>query len=157
MQEGGGWRARQVSGCMPLIRTAFDFRCRGVFCSCDKEVRQVLEVANIWPVITQDEGEEEEGVSSYAQEQEEKNVELEASMTQALKMMGKRSAAAAAAADDAAAAAAESQSSSSSSAASASASASASLDLLAQVALARKKGQWRGSSRVDVLHVCFGK
>jgi hypothetical protein len=80
-------------------------------------------------------------VSSYAQEQAAKNNELEASMTQALRMLAKAPSTAHAESE------AESMPSSS----------TASLDSLALLARARAKGQWRGSSRVDVIHVCFGK
>jgi hypothetical protein len=90
-----------------------------------------------WSLIVQ----QGDGVSSYAQEQAAKNDVLEASMTQALRMLAK--------APSAANADAEVQSMLSSS--------SSSLDSLALLARARAKGQWRGSTRVDVIHVCFGK
>jgi hypothetical protein len=74
----------------------------------------------------------------YAQDQAAKNEELEAGMLQALKMLGKTS-------------------SGSTAVTLQSASSSSSLEFLAQLARARIKGQWKGSSRVDAVHVCFGK
>jgi hypothetical protein len=104
--------------------------------------------------MNQEEEGEEEGVSSYVQEQEAKNVGLETSMKQALRKLGNGLPPVAADnenVDD------NSQSTPPSSSSAAAAAAATTLDFLSQLALARMKGQWRGSNRVDVVHVCFGK